>query len=146
MALSSTAKLAISGGLGIVSTVVTDAAIRYWADRTPKPTEEEPEPKENWYYTHSSLIGGGVSLATAGVLWKTMGAEEALVCALAGVGCAIIIPVRTAVDEYRVEQETENPEEDRLRRLARLRGMRSLRGRANTTMRSIRQPVAAAMQ
>lgn len=144
MAMGSTAKLGIATGLGFASTTLTDAALRYWAERTPKPTEETPEPEENWYYKYSSLLGGGVSLATAGVLWKTMGKEEALVCALAGIGTALIIPIREAVDEARVEAETEAPPEERLRRLARMRGLRSLGPRTVTAMRSVRQPVAAA--
>lgn len=144
--MGSTAKLAISTGLGFASTTLTDAAIRYWADRTPEPTEDTPEPEQNWYYKYSSLLGGVVSLATAGVLWKTMGKEEAIVCALAGIGTALIIPIHTAVDEKRVEDETANPDEDGMRRLARLRGLRGMRRSTLSAMRAVRQPVAAAAQ
>ena len=93
MAMSQTAKLGVAVGLGGLTTVLTDSAIQYFAPAV------DSTGKENWYYTYSSLIGGGASLVTAGVLYKLWGTEEAVVAGLAGVLTALAVPTRQFVVE-----------------------------------------------
>ena len=111
MSMSTGAKLALSGGIGVASTLLTDGALRYWADRNPANAVADANgvKPQNWYYKYSSLLGAGVSVAAAGVLWKTLGKEEALVCLVAGVGTALAIPAREWVDEARITTETATP-------------------------------------
>lgn len=108
MAMSTGAKLGLSTGIGFASTILTDSALRYWAARNPEGAVADANgvKPQNWYYQYSSLLGGAVSLAAAGVLWKTLGKEEALVCAIAGIGTALAIPARTWVDDARITAET----------------------------------------
>jgi len=75
MSMSTGAKLALSGGIGVASTLLTDGALRYWADRNPANAVADANgvKPQNWYYKYSSLLGAGVSVAAAGVLWKTLG-------------------------------------------------------------------------
>lgn len=92
------AKLALGAGAGVLTTLVTDAALRYFAS----PADEQGE--INWYYKHSALLGGAVSIVTAGVIWKAMNDKEAaLVCAIAGVGSALVIPAREYVMDAKQE-------------------------------------------
>lgn len=140
MALSEIAKLGIATGVGAASTLLTDSAIQYWADSRIKKSGEgatavfEMESdgttyKMPWYFEYSNWLGAGVSLAAAGLLYKTMGADgkkAALVCALAGVGTALATPMRKYVVEARAEAVTaDNP----VHGLARLQAMRALAGR-----------------
>ena len=91
MAMSATAKLGVSVCLGGLTTILTDSAIQYFAPAT------DATGKETWYYKYSSLLGGGASLATAGILYKLWGSEEAVVAGLAGVLTALAIPTRQYV-------------------------------------------------
>jgi hypothetical protein len=93
MAMSTTAKLGVSVGLGGLTTVLTDSAIQYFAPAT------NAEGKVNWYYQYSSLLGGVASLATAGILYKLWGSEEAVVAGLTGVITALAVPTRQFVVE-----------------------------------------------
>jgi len=93
MAMSNTAKLGVSVGLGGLTTVLTDSAIQYFAPAT------DDAGKPTWYYRYSSLLGGGASLVTAGVLYKLWGKEEAVVASLAGVLTALAVPTRQFVVE-----------------------------------------------
>jgi len=132
MTMSAISKLGVSAGVGSAAALLTDAALQYWAERSPKKADGTPEvdkdgkPVLNWYYEYSSLVGGAASLAAAGILYKTMGKEEALVCAIAGIGTALAIPTRTYVAEARSESETANPSTPGLYRL---NAMRALAGR-----------------
>jgi len=93
MAMSTTAKLGVSVGLGGLTTVLTDSAIQYFAPAT------DAAGKVNWYYQYSSLLGGAASLATAGILYKLWGSEEAVVAGLTGVITALAVPTRQFVVE-----------------------------------------------
>ena len=92
MAMSATAKLGVSVGLGGLTTVLTDSAIKYFA-----PAVDSVTGKPAWYQTYSSLLGGAASLATAGILYKLWGSEEAVVAGLAGVIAALAYPTREYV-------------------------------------------------
>jgi len=94
MAMSNTAKLGVSVGLGGLTTVLTDSAIRYFA-----PMTSETSTDVNWYYKYSSLLGGAASLVTAGVLYKLWGKEEAVVAGLTGVFTALAYPAREFVQQ-----------------------------------------------
>ena len=98
MAMSGTAKLGLSVGIGSLSTVATDGAIRYFGN----PVNDDG--KENWYYKYSSLLGAVPGLAAGGVLWKTWGKEEGLVCGLAAIGTALAIPAREFVMQKKSER------------------------------------------
>jgi uncharacterized membrane protein YkgB len=91
MAMSSTAKLGVSVGLGGLTTILTDSAIQYFAPAV------DAAGKANWYYTYSSLLGGAASLVTAGVLWELWSKEEGIVAGLTGVLTALAIPTRQYV-------------------------------------------------
>jgi uncharacterized membrane protein YkgB len=91
--MSQAAKLGVSVGLGGLTTVLTDSAIQYFA-----PSVNVETTKPNWYYKYSSLLGGGASLITAGVLYKLWGKEEAVVAGLAGVLTALAVPTRLFVE------------------------------------------------
>lgn len=94
MAISGTAKFAVSAGIGSLSTILTDSAIQYWGY-----PGTGTDGKPTWWYKYSSLLGAGVSVAAAGVLWRTWGTDEALVCLITGVGTALAIPARQYVAE-----------------------------------------------
>lgn len=87
------AKLALGAGAGVLTTLVTDAALQYFTDPV------AADGTENWYNKYSALLGGGASLITSAVLWKVVGTEEALVCAIAGIGSALVIPAREMILE-----------------------------------------------
>jgi hypothetical protein len=89
MALGSVGKVGVAAGLGAISTIGTDAAITYWAK----------DKAGEWYYDNASLLGGGVSLLVALGLYKLWGSEEAVACAVTGVGTALALPAHNYVAE-----------------------------------------------
>jgi hypothetical protein len=114
MAMSNTAKLGVSVGLGGLTTILTDSAIKYFAPVMDTTTGNPP-----WYQKYSSLLGGAASLATAGILYKLWGSEEAVVAGLAGVLTALAYPTREFVEAH-----------------ASLEGMRSVRQLAAVAART----------
>jgi len=100
MAMSNTAKLGLSAGAGVATTMVVDAALMYFTS----PKNEEGD--DNWYYQYSSLLGGAASVVTGAILWKMVGKEEGVVCMVAGLGTALFVPARAWIDEKAVERRT----------------------------------------
>jgi len=95
--MSRSQKLGVAAGIGAGSSILTTAALVYWVS----PLTEDGDP--NWAYENAHYLGGGASLLSALVLYKTWGSDEALVCAVTGVGCALMIPARDFAEEKRIE-------------------------------------------